>query len=299
MLRSRYALAATSLALGLAVSACGSSQSGTTPAASTQGGYGAQGGAGQNGGQDGGPGGSGKVAAVTGSTAQVQGQSGQVAVTWTGKTTFTQQVATAASALKVGDCVVAMPSTTGSSGSSGSSSSSGSSTVAAATVRITAPVKGSCTTGFGGQRPGGGTPPQGEGQNPPQGAAGGARGVGFGAFGKVTAVAGSGFTVASARPDASTSSSTTTPTTTSVSVTTTSSTTWTRTATATAKDVKIGRCVVSRGNADSTGAIAAQSITISQPVNGQCSTGFGGGGRGGFGNGGSTGSSQGGEDQTS
>ena len=44
----------------------------------------------------GGPGGSGKVAAVAGSTAQVQGQGGQVAVTWTSKTTFTQQVSATA-----------------------------------------------------------------------------------------------------------------------------------------------------------------------------------------------------------
>ena len=48
-------------------------------------------------GGQGGPGGSGKVAAVSGSTAQVQGQGGQVAVTWTAKTTFTQQVSAKAS----------------------------------------------------------------------------------------------------------------------------------------------------------------------------------------------------------
>ena len=103
-------------------------------------------------------------------------------------------------------------------------------------------------------------------------------GRGFGAFGQVTAVSGSGFTVKSVRPGSSSTST--------VSVTTNGATTWTREAAAAASDVKVGRCVVSRGRTDSTGAITAMSIAISQPVNGQCSQGFGGRRPGGFGQGG-------------
>ena len=110
----------------------------------------------------------------------------------------------------------------------------------------------------------------------PSGGPGGARG--FGAFGQVTAVSGRGFSVKSVRPG---SSSTTT-----VSVTTNGATTWTRQTTAAATGVKVGRCVVTRGRSDSTGAISAVSIAISQPVNGQCSQGFGGRRPGGFGQGG-------------
>ena len=53
------------------------------------------------------PGASGKVAAVDGTTIQVQSpQDGQVAVTWTASTTFTQEVAASLADVKVGDCVV-------------------------------------------------------------------------------------------------------------------------------------------------------------------------------------------------
>jgi hypothetical protein len=255
-------------ALGLALTACGSGQNdGQSPAAATQ--QNGEGGAAGGGPGGGFPGGSGKVAAVTGSTAQVQGQSGQVAVTWTAKTTFTQQVSTTAKALKVGDCVVAMPS---------SASSGDTSTVAAASVRISTPVGGSCTNGFrGDQRGGQGGGSRTDQQAPPEGApsgapSDGARRGGFGAFGKVTAVNGTGFTVESARPGSSDTSS--------VSVTTTSATTWTASAKATSTDVKVGRCVNSVGRPDSTGAITATSIAVSEPVNGQCAVMFGGPGMG-------------------
>lgn len=270
------------LALGLSVSACGSSGQPANASAGGQSGYG-QGGQGQQGGGPGGfPGGSGKVAAVAGSTAQVQGQGGQVAVTWTSKTTFAQQVAASASDLKMGDCVVAMPSAPAS--GSSDDSDSGSTTVKAANVRITAAVDGSCTTALpgrtgaagDGQGPGGGTPPEGA----PEGGSGRGNGTGRpamrGAFGEVTAVDGSSFTVASSRPDSSSSS-----TTVKTTVTTSSDTSWTTTKATTSKAVQVGRCVTSRGTSGSTGAIAATSITVSQAVDGQCSAGFGPGGAGG------------------
>jgi hypothetical protein len=260
MKKSIHALVAC-VALGLAVSACGSGQNAAqgNPATFSQNGEG-----GAPGGAPGGPGGSGKVAAVSGSTAQVQGQGGQVAVKWTSKTSFTRQITVTAKDLKVGDCVVAMPA---------SPSSEDTSTIAAASVRISTPVNGSCTGGFRGP---GGT--QGDGQaggqrTPPTDAPSGApRRGGFGAFGKVTAVNGTGFSVESARPGSDDTSS--------VAVTTSGDTKWTSSAKATSKDVKVGSCVASFGKADSTGAITAVSIALSQPVNGQCTATFGGFGRG-------------------
>ncbi|WP_027860158.1 DUF5666 domain-containing protein [Marmoricola sp. URHB0036] len=258
-------LAVVCVALGLAVSACGSGQDGPgdKPAAVTK--QNGDGGAAGGGPGGGGPGGSGMVAAVSGSTAQVQGPEGQVAVSWNARTTFTRQVSAAAEDLKVGDCVMAMPS---------SPSSDDTSTVAAATVRISKAVGGSCTNGFVDQRGGGpGDGPRTDQQSPPEGAPSGApsdgvRRGGFGAVGKVTAISGTGFTVESVRPGSEETSS--------ITVTTTGTTTWLTSAKANSKDVKVGHCVTSVGRPDSTGAITATSIAVSQPVNGQCAVMFGG-----------------------
>jgi hypothetical protein len=268
---SRRLLSAAALvALALALSACGSSGSSSSSAPQAQ--EGAGGGFGNRG--PGGPGGSGKVAAVSGRTAQVQSTAGQVAVSWTAQTRFTQQMAAKASDLRVGDCVVAMPTAPATNASPGASTT----TVAAATVRITAKSGGSCTGGFGRGGFGGGTPPTGgpsrQAGEAPSGAPSGGpnrRGGfgGFGAFGQVASVDGSTFTVKQVRPGSTSSSS--------VTVTTTGTTTWTTLASAAAKDVKVGRCVVSQGPTNSTGAVTAASIVISQPVNGQCTSGFGGG----------------------
>lgn len=258
-----YAAAAACLVVGLSVSACGSGPADNTPAAATD-----QSGAQPEGpaGGMGGPGGSGKVAAVAGSTAQVQGDGAQVAVTWTAKTTFTQQVSAKARDLKVGDCAMAMPAMDSTPDSPDSTSN-----VTAATVRISTPVDGSCTNGMRG--PGNGAqrdqvaPPEGTEQRGPKDGDGPVRRGSFGAVGKVTAVDGNGFTVESVRPGSSESST--------VSVTTSADTAWTRSAKATSEDVKVGRCVASVGKADSTGAITATSIAVSQPVNGECVARFG------------------------
>ena len=275
MKKNSFPLLVACVALGLAVSACGSGQNGGNAGPVTrQNGYGNGGQGGGPGGGFGGPGGSGKVAAVSGSTAQVQGPGGQVAVTWTAKTNFTQQVTAAAKDLKVGDCVAATPAGT-------SSSSSDTSTVAAASVRISTAVDGACTGGMRGPRSG---QSSGEQRTPPSGApSGGDVRRMMGAFGKVTAVTGTGFTVESARPGSDDTSS--------VTVTTSADTTWTTSAKATSKDVKVGRCVSSFGRSDSTGAITAASIAVSPPVKGQCAVMFGGG-PGGGGPGGSGGQVQ-------
>lgn len=79
----------------------------------------------------------GKVAAVNGSTLEVQGASGQVAVKLSSTTTITRSVKTAASAIAVGLCVTAV----------GPANSLG--TVSATRVVVTGPVNGSCTAGVG------------------------------------------------------------------------------------------------------------------------------------------------------
>jgi hypothetical protein len=106
----------------------------------------------------------------------------------------------------------------------------------------------------------------------------------FGAFGQVKATSSTGFTVAEQQPGQSGSAQTT-----DVTVTVSGDTTYTTTKAATAAALEVGRCVSAMGPSDDTGAVAAQRISVSDAVNGQCSGGFGG--FGGFGgSGGSTGS---------
>ena len=96
---------------------------------------------------------SGKVTAVSGSTITVDAVDFQTqktaskSVTVDSATKYTQSQKAAASALAVGQCVVAQ----------GKADDSG--TVAATSIAVSAPVDGSCTTGFGfrGTRPNGGT----------------------------------------------------------------------------------------------------------------------------------------------
>ena len=261
---SRRCLTTTALVatVGLGLAACG----GSSPAA-TNGPEGGQSTAARGTGGFSAPVGSGKVTDVSGSTAQVQSQTAQVAVTWTDSTTFTQQVSVKASAATVGSCVMV---------TSASASATATSTVQATSVRIIAATNGSCSFG----RPGGaggpgagrpeGTPPSGRPSGVPSGAPGRA---GFGgAFGKITKVTSSGFTVESqGRP----TSSGTTGKTTSVTVVTSGSTKYTSTEKATSAAVKVGRCVTSQGKADDTGAVTATAIAVTDPVNGECGFAFG------------------------
>ncbi len=250
---TRVTLATASSVLVLAtLAACGSdstdSSSDSTQAAGGQ--------AGQlPGGQRGmRPGASGEVAAVSGSTAQVQSQdSGQVAVSWTDDTTFTQQVDATLADVTVGSCVMVT-----------------SADDIAATVRIMdASDDGGCGFG-GGQRPEGA--PSGMPSDRPTDLPDGGR-RGFGTVGEVTAVSGSGFTVSATQPGADDA--------TEVSVTVGDDTTYTTSAKAAAAAVKVGVCVNAQGDSDDTGAVTAASISVSQPVDGECTGGFGMGGMGG------------------
>ncbi|MDR7252650.1 hypothetical protein J2X46_001626 [Nocardioides sp. BE266] len=269
-------------ALALTLSGCsGSADSSTatdtTPASSTPS-AGATPGGGAPGGDGAGgmgfPGANGEVAAVQGDVLQVQSaMSGQVAVTLTKKTEITAQVATDLDAVEVGTCVVVM---------GGADDDS-----AATTVRISDPVDGECTGGTGGAGgfPGGGQGgDQGNRPEPPSGApsdlpsdmpsdmpsGGPGGGRGNVVAGEVTAVDGSGFTVAAVAFDSGE--------TTDTEVTVDADTTFTTTADASADDITVRRCVSARGEADDTGAVTAESVTVSDKVDGECSVGgFGGG----------------------
>lgn len=218
-----------------------------------------------------GPAASGTVAAVTGQTMQVQNpQVGQVAVSWTSSTKFTQQVATTLAGIKAGDCVTAL-------------APSGTSFTATSFTATSLMVGTGSTCTFGaGQRPSG-LPSGFPSGSRPSGFPSGARPSGFPsgrgrigaiASGKVTSISGNTLTIAARQFGPSGSGST------NKTVTVTSSTKITTEAATNAASVKVGKCVTAEGKADSTGAVTATQVRITDPVNGQCGTfrRFGGGG---------------------
>jgi hypothetical protein len=196
-----------------------------------------------------GPAASGTIAAVSGKTMQVQNpQTGQVAVTWTSSTKFTHQIATTLAAIKTGDCVTALA----------PSGTSFDATSFTATSLMVSPS--GCNIRIG---PG----PTGR----PSGFASGARPSGLPsgqlrggavASGKVTSVAGNTVVIAAQKFGGSGTSNKT--------VTVTSSTKITTEAATTATSVKVGKCVTAEGKADSTGAVTATRVRITDPMNGQC-----------------------------
>jgi hypothetical protein len=224
----------------------------------------------------GGPAASGKIAAVTGKTVQVQNQqSGQVAVTYSASTMFSQTVATTLKKIKKGDCVTAV---------APSGTSSAAKTFTATRITVTAPVNGTCTGGFGGQQPtgarpsgmpSGGFPTGAPSGGFPTGAPGGGQAPGgqggsFGtiASGQVRSVSGSKIVIA-ARQFNSTSRR-------PVTVSSAGSTKITTMATATAKSLQVGKCVTAQGSTNSSGTVKATRIQVAAATNGQCTLGFGG-----------------------
>lgn len=240
------------------------------------------------------PGASGSVAAITGSSMEVQNaETGQTTVSWTTSTTFTQTVTVPASSVAVGDCVTA----------SGSTSKS-SKTVTAKTVTVSQPTTGKCTGGFarsgtgpggfpggsggfpgGGARFAGGRPPS----SLPAGAArrfasGAAGDFGF-ATGQVTAVSSStlvlsgfssgDFAAHPTKTKTKSKSARTTPKATTVKVTVNTSTTYSERQSAASSSVAVGDCVAATGSADSTGAVTAKAIQITSTGGQTCSSGFG------------------------
>lgn len=265
------ALGVVALVGAITLTACSSSgkgSGGTDPASpspaagspSGSGGAGGPGGPGQRG-----PAASGTIAAIAGSTMQVQNpQSGQVAVTWSSSTKFSHQVTATVAAIKSGDCVTAIA-------PSGTSESATSFT--ATTVTINPSTKGDCGGTFAGpgQRPSGAPTkfPSGFPTNRPSG-----QQPKFGAIaaGKVSSVSGSTLVIAARQfgPNSSGSSGTT-----SKTVTIGSSTKIVTEASTTAGSLKVGKCVTAQGKADSSGTVAATSVRITDPINGQCTLTFG------------------------
>jgi hypothetical protein len=210
------------------------------------------------------PGAFGEIAGISGTTLRVRDdQSGEVKVTYTDTTEFTQQLNGSLADLTVGSCVMVT-----------SDGATDSNPVTATAVTISAAVDGSCQSGMtpggmpGGAPPSGQTPPSGggmpsgappSGQIPPAG--------GGGVFGLVTTVTGTGFTVESTAPGGESSEPR--------SVTVSATTTWTTTEAATASALTAGRCVIATGEADDTGTVTATRITVSDPVDGECAGGFG------------------------
>ena len=222
------------------------------------------------------PGTFGLIADISGTTLQVQGSSGQTAVTYTDTTTITSQTAGSTADLTQGSCV--------------SVRGAAASGTAATSITISSPVNGQCVNspggGFGG---GGGTPPSGapqggmpsgapEGGMPsgdpqggrpsgdpqggrPSGAPGG--GQGGGVVGTVQSFANGTLTVAVTQGGSASDST----------VTVADTTTITKSVTADAAALKVGTCAWANGTTDNTGAVAATSIRVSEAVNGACSMG--------------------------
>jgi hypothetical protein len=233
---------------------------------------------------------SGTVAAISGSSMEVQDpSSGQTTVNWTASTVFSEVTKVTSSALTPGRCATVTGTSSGS-------------TITARSVVITNPTSsGTCTRGFGagGRRvaPTGGTTrrsfPAGTGRSRFAG--------GSVASGKVLSVSGTtlvidgvSFTFGSAGATSPGTPPTTVPTR-SIDITLSPSTTYTETLPAAASNLAVGDCVVATGPADTTGAVTARSVRITSTGGQSCTAGGFGGffGRagGGAGSGGGTGGS--------
>ena len=227
------------------------------------------------------PGANGLIAAVTASSIQVQGNNRQTEVDYGAGTKITSTKLVSLKAVKVGDCV----NVTGAPGSAAS-------TISATMVRISAATNGDCTREGpgGGDRPSGapGGPGGGPGGAPGGGGPGGGNSGGpYTAFaiasGKVTSIAGTTIVVngqsitraPSASPAMATGNTT---------VTVPGTAHVTQQVAATAAALVVGQCAAAIGKPNESGAIAATTISVSEPENGSCVRGFGrrfGGGPGG------------------
>jgi hypothetical protein len=287
---ARLGVATAATAVVLAACGGGSAQTplstGTGPAAVSS-----RSGAAQGDGPGGGfaearPAASGEIAALSGSSMQVQNPTaGQVTVEYTTKTAFTQIVTVAKSAIAKGSCITAI-------GATGSGASSPSSTAfTATTITLSKATSGSCAIGSAGRtRPSGA--PSGRalhsGRSPasgiptagrPSGPVGG-RSIGQFTSGQVTSLATTGIVVHENARGTEPARD--------VQVTITASTKITEQVTATSTALRVGRCVSAQGAAASTGTVTATRVAITTPGANGCSAGFGGG-RFGAGRGGSSG----------
>jgi hypothetical protein len=221
----------------------------------------------------------GTAAAIAGNSVEVQDPAtGQVTVTFSSSTGFSQTKSATMAALAVGDCVTAIGqrSTSASPAAGGNRPTS----FTAASVSIEPAVNGSCTAsglgggggGFGGGgsgfvRPSGSPRPSGSFSRGAGG--GGFGGGGFGglANGKVSQLSGDTMSVLVTGRGGQAD--------TTDQVTLTASTSYTQTVMVNSTALKVGECVTAIGSAGSTGAVSATRITLSTPGPNGCTTGFG------------------------
>jgi hypothetical protein len=260
----------------------------------------------------------GSVAALSGSTMEVQNAStGQTTVSWTPTTQFSKTVSETVSSLATGDCVSV----------TGTASKKSKTTITARSITVTSPSStGSCTglgartgTTGGTGAPGGGFGFRGGGSfrgsggttsgSRPSFPSGGSGSSNFRklfaslsiASGKVTAVNGSTITVSginvspgsftrtsnkSSTSKSSKAKKPTLPKTETLKITTSSSTTLSATQTVAANALAVGDCVSAFGPAATNGSVTATTVRITSTGGGTCTGGgagfFGGGGGGGF-----------------
>ncbi len=207
----------------------------------------------------------GQLVQINGSTLILSSSTGDSTVTYATTTTITQTSTGSLANVTPGLCITA----TGTKDATGA--------LVATTVLLSAPVSGSCTTGFGGGG-GGGTfsPPAGATPRPsfsPLAGAGAARGL-------VKSVTGTSVTLTETAGTTTTTMTINVPTT--VKVTTSS--------VVQPSALQTGQCLTALGTKNSSGTVAARSLTITPAGANGCTAGFGrggfGGGGGGFGGGG-------------
>ena len=221
------------------------------------------------------PGVVGSVAAINGSSMEVQNpSSGQTTVNWTASTTFAQTVTLTASSVTAGDCVTVV------------GASSGGRITARSVAVSTAPASGTCAPGAGargfgaGARNGTGpnrTGPNGTTSRRSFPAGGAARFAGSFASGKVVSSSATslvilGTSFSGGRQPGSTPPTTAAPA--DITVTVQGSTVFTQVRSAAATSLAVGDCVAANGPADSTGAVTARSVRITSTGGKSCTTGF-------------------------
>lgn len=229
------------------------------------------------------PGVFGSVAALSGSSMEVQNpSSGQTTVNWNGSTTFAQTVTLTAAQLVAGECATVAGTTTNGA-------------ITARSVSVSSPsASGTCPAGFGAARRAvaGGTPGSFPGRSVPTGsvpARGRGRFLAGGDFasGKVVSssatslvIYGTSFTGAGRAPQSATPPTTAGPA--DITFGLTSSTTITEIKPTTSSGLAVGDCVTATGPADSTGAVSARIIRITSTGGQSCTARFGrfGGGSG-------------------
>lgn len=206
------------------------------------------------------PGASGMIAEINGTTLQVQDADSQTAVTYTASTSFSRQVNGAIGDVTVGSCVRVT-----------SADAADATAVAATSIAVTDAVDGQCVWAGGGDgSPRAGGRPSGAQSGAPSGMPSGApggmpSGLGRMLAGQVAVVDGDVVTVSTTQPGAGEA--------TTITVTLTDDTVVTTTEKASAAALDVGLCATARGDADTTGAITATAISLSDAVDGECRPG--------------------------